>query len=230
MGPWRLLERVSPEVCLLWCAHVQQRGFETTNKCKGWEELASSLQVRRCCRSCQGRAPYGQRYVGTHHVDHDGCKSLAVIPNSACGTTVGRATEQVMFVPRLPGKSLCEQPSSKAVVANNIVVPPVGKDVLSLSGTQCTPLFPSAGGGVVLNTGAEAPANHFYCCHCVCHGLPMKGGNGGNLWSVDKKTVAILVSHCLKQGRCLKSPQPKKISEVDTSGEYSEPWVLSRAR
>jgi hypothetical protein len=78
------------------------------------KDLASLLQVGHHCRLCQGQAPYGQRYVGTHHVGHDSCKLLAVVPNSAGGIAVGKATELVGFVPRLPGKSLCEQPSGKA--------------------------------------------------------------------------------------------------------------------
>ncbi len=75
----------------------------------------------------------------------------------------------------------------KAVVTNNIVVPPVGTDASSLGGTQYTPSFPSACCGVVCNTEAEAPAKRFCLCHFGYHGLPSKGGNGGNLWSVDKK-------------------------------------------
>jgi hypothetical protein len=62
-------------------------------------------------------------------------------------------------------------------------------------------------------------------------GLPLKGENGGNLWSVDEKNrdnFSILLFEAGKMPRM--SPQPKKISEVDTSGEYSEPWVLSRVR
>ena len=93
--------------------------------------------------------------MGTHHGGHDSCKLLAVVPNSACGIAVGKATKLVGFVHQLPGKSLCEQPSGKAVVANNIAVPPVGKDALSLSNTQFTPLCPSAWRVINPNTGAE---------------------------------------------------------------------------
>jgi hypothetical protein len=141
--------------------------------------------------------------MGTHHVGPNSCKPLAVIPTSTCGIAVGKATKLVGFVPRLPGKSLCEQPSGKAVVANNIVVPPVGKDASFLGNTQYTSLFPSDCHVIVPNTGAEAPAKCFYCRSFVCCGLHLKGGNGGNLWSVDEKTVMILVFFCLKQGRCL---------------------------
>jgi hypothetical protein len=137
--------------------------------------------------------------VGTHHAGRNGCKLLDVVSNAAHGIAVGKATELVGFVPPLPGKSVCEQLSSKVVVTNNIVVPPVGKDASSLSDTQYTPLFPSARCGIVPEKGAEAPAKHFHCCCFVCHGLPLKGGNDGNLWSVDEKTVTILVSQCLKQ-------------------------------
>ncbi len=157
----------------------------------GGEELASSLQVGHHCRSCQGQAPYGRRYVGTHHGGHNGCKPLAGVPNSARGIAVSEATELVGFVPRLPGKSLREPPSGKAIVMNNIVVPPVGKDASSLGGTQYPPSFTSACRGVVRNTGAEAPAKRFHHCRFVYHGLPSKGGNDGNLWSVDEKTVTI---------------------------------------
>jgi hypothetical protein len=73
--------------------------------------------------------------VTTHHVGHNGCKLLDVVPNSARGIAVGKATELVGFVHQLPGKSLRERPFGKAVVANNIVVLPVGKDALSLGGT-----------------------------------------------------------------------------------------------
>ena len=59
-----------------------------------------------------------------------------MVPNSACRIAVGKATELVGFVPQLPGKSLHEQASGKAAVANNIIVPPVGKDALSLDGSQ----------------------------------------------------------------------------------------------
>ncbi len=121
------------------------------------------------------------------------------------------------FVPQLPGKSLCEQPSGKAVIANNIVVTPVGKDALFIGGTRFTPLFPSACCGVVCNSGAEAPAKRFHCCCFVYHGPPLKGGNGGNLWSVDEKTVRNLVSCCLKQGRCL---------ECHPNQRRSQKWTL----
>ncbi len=125
--------------------------------------------------------------MGTHHVGHNGCKPLAVVPNSTHSIAVGKATELVGFVHGLPGKSLCEQPSGKVVAANNIVVPPVGKDALSLANTQDTPLFPSACCVIDLDTGVEAPVKHFRHCHFVCLGLHLKGGNGGNLWSVDEK-------------------------------------------
>jgi hypothetical protein len=95
--------------------------------------------------------------------------------------------ELVGFVPQLPGKSLCEQPSGEAVVAINIVVPLVGKNALSLGGIQYTTLFPSVRHGVVCNTGAEAPAKCFHHHHFGYHGLPLKSGNDGNLWSVDEK-------------------------------------------
>jgi hypothetical protein len=65
---------------------------------------------------------------------------------------------------------------------------------------------------IVPDTGAEAPAKRFCCRHFVCHGLHLKGGNGGNLWSVDEKTVTILVSHCLKQGRRLERQHNQKRS------------------
>jgi hypothetical protein len=94
---------------------------------------------------------------------------------------------------------------------------------LSAGGTQCTPLFPSAHHGVVRNTGEEAPEKRFRRCHFVYHGLPSKGGDGVNLWSVGEKTVTSLVSCCLKQGRCLESHcNQKKISEVGTCEEYLE--------
>ncbi len=172
-----------------------------------WSEYLSALFL--CVNPNLGHLfvklndPYGQRYMGTCHGGHNGCKPLAVIPNFNHGIAVVKATELVGFVPRLPGKSLCEQPSGKAVIMNNIVVPPVGKDALSVGGTQYTLLFPSAHRGVVRDTGAEAPVKCFCCCHFDYHGLPSKGGNGENLWSVDEKTVMILVSCCLKQGRCL---------------------------
>ena len=128
------------------------------------------------------------------------------------------------FFDRLPGKSLCEQPSGKAVVANNIAVPSVGKDALSLGNPQYTPLFSLACSVIDPNTGAEATAKRFHHCRFVSHGLHSKGGKGRILWSVDEKTVTILVSHCLKQGRCLEPHcNQKKISEVDTSGEYLDP-------
>jgi hypothetical protein len=69
---------------------------------------------------------------------------------------------------------------------NDIVVPPVGKDALSVGGTQYSPCFPSEHHGVVCNNGAENPAKCFHCCRFVYNGLPSKGGNGGNLWSVDE--------------------------------------------
>ncbi len=94
---------------------------------------------------------------------------------------------------------------------NNIVVSPVGKDASSLGDSQYSPLFPSAC-RVIVPTRAEAPAKRFRCCRFVCHGLNLKGGNGGNLWSVDKKTVTILVSCCLKQGRCLEHHRNQKRS------------------
>jgi hypothetical protein len=84
----------------------------------GGEELASLLQVERHCWSFQGQDPYGQRYMATHHVGHDGRKLLAVVPNSTCSIVVGRATKLVGFVDQLPGKSLREQPSNKAIVKN----------------------------------------------------------------------------------------------------------------
>ncbi len=157
--------------------------------------------------------------MGTHHGGRDGCKPLAVVPNSACGIVVGKATELVGFVPRLPGKSLREWPSGNTAVANNIVVPPVGKDALSLGGTQYTPSFFSARQGVVCNTGAEAPAKRFRQCRLVHHGLPLKGGKGRNLWSVDEKTVTILVPCCLKQGRCLECHRNQKRSWKRTLAE-----------
>jgi hypothetical protein len=101
---------------------------------------------------------------------------------STSGIAVGKATKPVGFVDQLPGKSLCEQPSGKAIVANNIIVPPVGKDALSLGNPQYTPLFPSACCMIDPNNGAEAPAKHFCRRHFICHGLHSKGGNGGNLW------------------------------------------------
>ncbi len=157
--------------------------------------------------------------MGTHHVGRDGHGLLAVVPNSPCGIAVGKATKLVGFVHQLPGKSLREPPSGEAVVANNIIVSPVGKDASSLIDSRYSPLFPSACRVIVPDTGAEAPAKRFHRCHCVCHGLHSKGGNGGNLWSVDEKIVTIL-SHCLKQGSCLEHHRnQKKISEVDTSGE-----------
>jgi hypothetical protein len=187
-------------------------GLRDHNQVQGGEELASSLQVVRRHRSCQGQAPYGKRYVGTQHRRCNGCELLAVVPNFAHGITVVKAMELVGFFPRLPGKRLCEQPSGEAVIANNIVVPPVDKDALSLDCTQYLPLFPSACHGVVCNTGAEAPANCFCRCHFGYQGLPSKGRNGGNLWSVYEKTVTILVSCCLKQGRCLERHRNQKRS------------------
>jgi hypothetical protein len=192
--PWGVFILVHP------CA---AEGVQDRDQVQGGGGLASSLQVKRRYRLCQGQDPYGQRYMGTHHVGCNGRKLLAVVPNSACSINVGEATKLVGFVHQLPGKSLCEQPSGKAVVANNIAVPPVGKDALSLSNTQFTPLFPSACHVIVPKTGAEAPAKR--CCHCRFgyHGLHSKGGNGGNLWSVDEETVTNLGSCCLMQGRCL---------------------------
>ncbi len=178
----------------------------------GGKDLASLLQVKRCRWSCQGQYPYGQRYVGTHHVGCDGHKLLALVPNSAWGIAVGKATKLVGFFDRLPGKSLCEQPSGKAVVANNIAVPSVGKDALSLGNPQYTPLYSLACCVINPNTGAEAPAKRFHHCHFVSHGLHSKGGKGGILWSVDEKTVTILVSHCLKQGRRLECHRNQKRS------------------
>jgi hypothetical protein len=148
--------------------------------------------------------------MGTHRVGRNGHGPLAVVPNSTCGITVGEATKLVGFVHQLPGKSLREPPSGEAVVLNNIVVSPVGKDALSFGNSQYSPLFPSARCVMVPNTGAEAPVKRFRRCHFVCHGLHLKGGNGGNLWSVDEKTVTILVSHCLKQGRCLECHRNQK--------------------
>jgi hypothetical protein len=124
----------------------------------GGEELASLLQVECRRRSFQGQDSYGQRYVATHHVGNDGRKLLAVVPNSTCSIVVGKATKLVGFSDQLPGKSLCEQPPGKAIVKNNIVVPPVDKDALSLSNPQYTPLFPSACCMIDPDTGAEAPA------------------------------------------------------------------------
>ncbi len=92
-----------------------------------------------------------------------------------------KITELVGFVPQLPGKSLHEQASGKAVVANNIIVPSVGKDALSLGGSQYTPMFPSARRGIVRDSGAGAPVKRFHHHRFVHHGLPSKGGNGGNL-------------------------------------------------
>ncbi len=112
--------------------------------------------------------------MGTHHVGHYSPKPLDVVPNSAHGITVGKATKLVGFFNRLPGKSLLEQPSGKAVVVNNIVVPPVGKDATSLGNNQNTPLFPSACRVIDPGTGAEAHAKHFHCCCFVCHGLLQK--------------------------------------------------------
>ncbi len=77
-----------------------------------------------------------------------------MVPNFACGIAVGKAMELVGFAPQLTSKSLCEQASGKALVTNNIVVLPVGKDASSPGGTQYTPLFPSACCGVVHDTGA----------------------------------------------------------------------------
>jgi hypothetical protein len=151
--------------------------------------------------------------MGTHHVGRNGRGPLAVVPNSASSIAVGKATKLVGFVHQLPGKSLCEPPSGKAILANNILVSPVGKDALSLGNSQYSPLFPSAHPMIVPDTlGAETPAKHFYCCHFVCHGLHSKGGNGGNLWSVDEKTVTILVSCCLKQRRHLECHRNQKRS------------------
>ncbi len=115
---------------------MQQRGFETATEYRGGEELASSLQVECRCQLCQGQDPYGQRYVGTHHVGHESQGPLAVVPNSTCSIAVGKATKLVVFVHQLPGKSLREPPSGEAVVTNNIVVSPVGKDALSLGDSQ----------------------------------------------------------------------------------------------
>ncbi len=95
------------------------------------------------------------RYVGARHGGCDSFKPLAVVPNFNCGIAVVEAMELVGFLPRLPGKSLRELPSGKAVITNNIIVPPVGKDALSVGGTQYIPSFPSACCGVVQDTGAE---------------------------------------------------------------------------
>jgi hypothetical protein len=135
MGPWQLSECVSPGACLFWCAHVQQRGFGTTTKCREGEELVSMLPFVRCCWLCQGQDPYPQRYVGTHYVGRDGSGLLAMVPISACGLAVGGATKLVGFVHQIPSKSLCVPPSSKAVVAN-IVVSLLYKDKSSFGDSQ----------------------------------------------------------------------------------------------
>ncbi len=135
MGPWRLSECVSPGACLFWCTHVQRRGFGTATKCGEGEELVSLLPFVCCHWLCQGRDPYPQRYVGTHHVGRDGSRLLDVVPISARGVDVGGATKLVGFVHQIPSKSLCVPPSGKAVVAN-VVVSPVDKDELSFGDSQ----------------------------------------------------------------------------------------------
>ncbi len=139
-----------------------------------------------------------------------------MVPNSAHGIAVAKAAELLGFVNQLPGKSFCEQPSGKAIVTINIKVAPVGKDALSRGDPQYTPLFPSACHMIDPDTGAKAHAKCF-CHRCfVCHGLHSKSGNGGNQWSVDEKTMKILVSSCLKQGRCLECHRNQKRSQKGT--------------
>jgi hypothetical protein len=93
--------------------------------------------------------------VDTHHGGRNSRKPLAVVPNTTCGIAVGKAMELVGFVPQLLGKNLREQPSGEAGDTKNIVAPPVGKDALSLGGTQYTTLLLSAFCGVIHNTGAR---------------------------------------------------------------------------
>ncbi len=77
---------------------MQWRGFGTVNECGEGEELVSLLPFIHRRRTCQGRYPYCQRNVGTHHVGCNGGRLLAVVPISACGVAVGRATKLVGFV------------------------------------------------------------------------------------------------------------------------------------
>jgi hypothetical protein len=95
MGPWWLLEPLSPGACLYWCALMQQRGFGITTKCREGEELVSLLPVVPHHRSCQGRDPYCQRCVGTHCIDCNSHGLLAVVPISACGVAVNGAAKLV---------------------------------------------------------------------------------------------------------------------------------------
>jgi hypothetical protein len=48
------------------------------------------------------------------------------------------------------------------------------------------------------------------------------------VWIKNSDNFSVFLFEAGKMPRT--SPQPKKILEVDTSEEYSEPWVLSGAR
>jgi hypothetical protein len=76
-------------VFVLVCACAAE-GVQDRNQVRGGEELTFLLQVKCHRWLCQRRDPYGQRYVGTHHV---GCNSrgpLAVVPNSTSVSLLAR--------------------------------------------------------------------------------------------------------------------------------------------